>query len=295
VPEADLSSNDEMQRLGKSLGIPLPAVEDNMGSSNADIAEVQTTDTALPLLPDQQGQVQFIGPSSSFSFHLQLRSILGDKNTTREFVMFGRNPADGDEKPEFSGLPEVDNPRQQRAVSTSHSDCNSMLNVVRDVDQGVLDYLIDAYFETIHPDFPVLHEASFREAYEAWSSSNSPTNPTWMCGFICVLLLSRRVVPTSLPERTEQKWWQQVQTSLHSILFASNILAVQALLLAALHLHNTSHRDACWTITGTAVRIVMISSTPRLLWSESLGSSSGGLFAPSSVFKFHPMIVLALL
>ena len=31
--------------------------------------------------------------------------------------------------------------------------------------------------------------------------------------------------------------------------------ALQALMLIALHLHHTSHRDACWNIIGAAVRI----------------------------------------
>jgi len=39
------------------------------------------------------------------------------------------------------------------------------------------------------------------------------------------------------------------------VFFTSNVYAIQALMLTALHLHSTSHRDACWNLTGTAVRI----------------------------------------
>jgi hypothetical protein len=52
-----------------------------------------------------------------------------------------------------------------------------------------------------------------------------------------------------------RKWWRHVQKLLPTVFFTSNHFAVQALMLAALHLHNDSHRDACWNITGTAVRI----------------------------------------
>ena len=252
VPEADLSTNDEMLRLGKSLGIPLPAVDESNGEMT--IAKAKVDEYTLPLLPDQQGQVQYIGPASSFSFHLHLRRLIGNSPDC-EFAMFGRNAADQDESPDTSILPRAVDDRDQRAVSNMSSDCNSPSDAVKEIDAAILDGLIDAYFDTIHPDFPVLHEASFREAHEAWSVSTSPTDPAWVCGLICVLLLSRRVAPVTLAEETEKKWWRHVQTLLPSVLFASNLCAVQALMLAALHLHNTSHRDACWNLTGTAVRI----------------------------------------
>jgi hypothetical protein len=53
VPEADLLSNDEMQHLGKLLGIPLPQVDDGV----VDIErshDKKEDEAALPLLPDQQ-------------------------------------------------------------------------------------------------------------------------------------------------------------------------------------------------------------------------------------------------
>lgn len=50
-------------------------------------------------------------------------------------------------------------------------------------------------------------------------------------------------------------WWRRVQQLLPVVMFTSSVVAVQALLLASLHLHNTNHRDACWNLTGTAVRI----------------------------------------
>lgn len=46
-----------------------------------------------------------------------------------------------------------------------------------------------------------------------------------------------------------------MQQLLPVVMFTSSVVAVQALLLASLHLHNTNHRDACWNLTGTAVRI----------------------------------------
>jgi hypothetical protein len=258
VPEADLSSNEQMQQLGKNLGIPLPAVEETL-TSEPSSNKIEETDenSGLPLVPDQQGQVQYIGPSSSFNFHLNLRRLISNYSAI-EFAMFGRNAADLPETLSAShgadhGTPEE---RIRRISNTENSDYGSPSVAVRETEGPVLEALIDAYFETINPDFPVLHEASFREVFEVWSSQPSTAmDPAWLCGLLCLLILARRVAPVTIPEEVERKWWRHVQTLLPSVFFASNMFSVQALLLAALHLHNTSHRDACWNLTGTAVRI----------------------------------------
>ncbi|KAF4626966.1 hypothetical protein G7Y89_g11190 [Cudoniella acicularis] len=243
-----------MQQLGKSLGIPLPAIDDTCDEVEK-INNLQEDDSVLPLMPDQQGQVQYIGPASSFSFHLSLRRLIGNYSSF-EFAMFGRNAAD--EVPGMSSASHAPNSRDRTervALVNSPSDYSSPSDVVREIDGPVLDSLIEAYFEIIHPDFCVLHEASFREAYESWSTSPSTTDPAWLCGLLCVLILARRVAPITIPEEAERKWWKHAQTLLPTVFFTSNIYTVQALVLAALHLHNTNHRDACWNLTGTAVRI----------------------------------------
>ncbi|KAH8654626.1 fungal-specific transcription factor domain-containing protein [Tricladium varicosporioides] len=257
VPEADLSSIEEMQQLGKSLGIPLPVIEDPPSNELEKPGNPQEDESTLPLMPDQQGQVQYIGPASSFSFHLNLRRLIGNYSAL-EFAMFGRNAAD--EIPGISNSSLTNEGREQNEKLVSDntpSDCSSPSDVVREIDGPILDSLIDAYFEVIHPDFCVLHEASFREQYESWTASSLPTDPAWLCGLLCVLILARRVALITIPEEAERKWWKHAQTLLPTVFFTSNMFTVQALMLAALHLHNTNHRDACWNLTGTAIRIAV--------------------------------------
>ncbi|KAF2707172.1 hypothetical protein K504DRAFT_504348 [Pleomassaria siparia CBS 279.74] len=250
LPEADISNMDEMRQLGSSLGIPLPdsVVDDPADHHNG--SSGNEGDESLSLLPDQQGQAQYIGPSSSFSFHLKLRSLVG-QGTIREFVLFGRNAADpepieGDTDPHTLSTPST----------TSNIEHNSPVDQRAPVSEAPsLESLIGAYFDHINPDFPVLHEASFREAYEAWLIQPAQADPAWLCSFLCLLLLSRRVARITFPEDQERLWWRRVQTLLPVVIFTSSVMAVQALMLAALHLHNTNHRDACWNLTGTAVRI----------------------------------------
>lgn len=254
LPEADLSSNDEMRQLGASLGIPLPD-EGGGGDANSETKSGTGSgtegDEPLSLLPDQQGQVQYIGPASSFSFHLKLRTLCG-AGPFREFVLFGRNAADQEPINDGDGDP--------HALSTPSA--ASTLDHNSPADQRVagpetpsLESLLGAYFDHINPDFPVLHEASFREAYESWVAEPTAADPAWLCSFLCVLLLARRVARVTFPEEQERLWWRRVQALLPVVIFTSSVMAVQALLLAALHLHNTNHRDACWNLTGTAIRI----------------------------------------
>jgi hypothetical protein len=146
-------------------------------------------------------------------------------------VLFGRNPIEGSD----------DIPPAPRSASEHEAPS--------------LGVLIRAYFEHINIDFPVLHEQSFHEAYEAWVADPGTADPSWLCGFLCVLLLSRRVARVTFPEDQERLWWRRVQTLLPVVIFTSSVGAVQAMMLAAIHLHNTNHRDACWNLTGTAVRV----------------------------------------
>ncbi|KAF2787621.1 hypothetical protein K505DRAFT_257310 [Melanomma pulvis-pyrius CBS 109.77] len=258
LPEADVSSMDEMRQLGASLGIPLPASSSAVDEAAAAAAAHGSTssgnegDEPLSLLPDQQGQAQYIGPSSSFSFHLKLRTLVG-QGAIREFVLFGRNAADqepleGDNDPHTLSTPSA----------TSNLDHHSPDGQRAPPPEAPsLESLIAAYFDHINPDFPVLHEASFREAYEAWLTNPPQADPAWLCSFLCVLLLARRVARITFAEDQERLWWRRVQTLLPVVIFTSSLTAVQALMLAAIHLHNTNHRDACWNLTGTAVRIAL--------------------------------------
>jgi hypothetical protein len=280
LPEADVSNLEDMRQLGVSLGIPLPEPTNGplndsdqesgtgstlglnfvagTGTGNASGAAGPDRDEPLSfkLLPDQQGQVQYIGPSSSFSFHLKLRSLCG-QGARREFVLFGRNPAEANVTPgdDDGDTHTFSSPRSTVATTANNSPCQPGSGPPAASEAPTFDSLIGAYFAHINPDFPVLHEASFRVVYDEWFADNSSADPAWLCSFLCVLLLARRVTRVTIPEEDERRWWRRIQTLLPVVIFTSSLVAVQALLLAAIHLHNTNHRDACWNLTGTAVRI----------------------------------------
>jgi hypothetical protein len=254
VPEADLSSNDELRRLGTSLGIPLPPdyVADASSSGPVEADDRLTVEKATPLLPDQQGHVQYTGPASSFSFHTKLGSLF-ETHPANEFVMFGPNAA---------------GPDAQSSPHTATSDAAVRLSASRDSaqplgsnessilpDLTVSKDLIQAFFTHAHASLPVLHETSFRATFEIWSCTKDDTNACWSVTLLCVFMLGSKVNHQPISVEQELAWWHQVQLRLPAVLFTTDMAALQALMLVALHLHHTSHRDACWNVLGAVVRI----------------------------------------
>jgi hypothetical protein len=86
LPEADVSSTEALRQLATSHGIPLPDSTTNDANGDHDDSGEGEGDDTVSLLPDQQGQVQFIGPGSSLSFHIKLRTLVG-RGAQREFVL----------------------------------------------------------------------------------------------------------------------------------------------------------------------------------------------------------------
>ncbi|USP79826.1 hypothetical protein yc1106_07100 [Curvularia clavata] len=265
LPEADVSSTESLRQLATSHGIPLPDSAVIDGSGEHDDGGESEGDDTVSLLPDQQGQVQYIGPGSSFSFHLKLRTLVG-RGPLREFVLFGKNAAgsaspDGSDHhrsfpPNPPGPGDTDPHHHHHHLHHGSASASTMVVAAPAPNQRpTLELLIRTFFDRIHPDMPILHEPSFREAYEAWLADPRNADPAWLCCFTCMLLLARRPASVTFPEDQERLWWQRVQKLLPGVIFTSSITAVQALMLAAMHLHNTNHRDACWNLTGAAVRI----------------------------------------
>ena len=256
VPEADLSSNDELRRLGNSLGIPLPADHVANGSPNGPIANsgTSTIEKALPLLPDQQGHVQYTGPASSFSFHSKLGSLF-ETSPTNEFVMFGPNAAVvGDQSSPHAAT--FDDTPWPPALEKSAQPLWSKERTVFP-DSAVCKGLIRDFFAHAHTSFPVLHETSFRATFEVWSLTDSKdgTNACWAVTLLCVCILGSKVGRQQVSAEQEMAWWQRIQLHLPTVLFTTDVTALQALMLVALYLHHTSHRDACWNIVGAVIRI----------------------------------------
>lgn len=282
MPEADTASIEGMRALGASLGIPLPPPEESplpLESEESIDQGSRGQQEEIPVLRDQQGQTQYIGPASSYVLQIRIRSLFagGQPQNQGQFFLFGSNPTEKAWVGEVTDLgremslgkspttnASASSPTAVEKTAMVTASPTSTMNDV--IDGPVPDTLIAAFFDRIHADFPVLHEASFREEYERFCLNpallTTEADPTWICSLLCVLILARRTTSidsSSLKQGqdAEDRWWRKVQALLPSVIFTSSVSAVQALLLAALHLNNTNHKDSSWTLTGTAVRIAI--------------------------------------
>ncbi|KAK7921700.1 hypothetical protein PG985_009722 [Apiospora marii] len=314
VPEVDTSSVEGLRALGVSLGITMPELSDTRrgsgtpaGASSSDQVDFKGVDgksgtvahegkreEQMPVLRDQQGQMQYIGPASSYIFQIRMRAILAGRNShcqsQGQFFLFANNATDkawvgkvADIQREMSAgrTPPLEPDELGSGVDEDDYDSDDGREESVRTEESLLsgalpNRLVDAFFERIHPDFPVLSEECFRRKYERFRQRKSSplgggggadTDASWVCSFLCILILARRTVPpdggdddilsTALGQEAEARWWRKVQTLLPSVVFTSCTTAVQALLLAALHLNNTNNKDSCWTLTGAAVRIAI--------------------------------------
>ncbi|RAK91523.1 hypothetical protein BO79DRAFT_141256 [Aspergillus costaricaensis CBS 115574] len=261
--EGDLSSLEVLQELGASLNITVGNIQDSQELQDSqepqENARATSTEQNEELVQDQQGQDQYIGPASSYFFQMKLRSLLGRQrqHPRCQMYLFGPNPTEETLKPFASDVLTDFDVRAIAIPSQLGVDAACLPYSAPLLDHFVIEGLIRAYFDYVNVDFPVLHEASFLETFNRWRVSPSSVDRPWVCGLLCVLLLSRRIMPLGTTETQQQKWWTYVESLLPSMIFTNNIHSIQALMLAALHLHNTNHRDACWTLTGVAARIAV--------------------------------------
>ena len=262
VPEIDTSNLDDIKEMGRSLGIPLPEIGAASSSSQeqpstAVVERNNTTKETEQLVHDLQGQGQYIGRSSSYFFQMKLRALVGRNpdGTIGKMYLFGPNPATI--RPDLASLDDQIDAIDIPSISDSTSP-NSMISTNAEstpIDHATILLLVRAFFERINCDFPVLHEATFLAMLDEWRKTPTAMDPTWLCSFLCVLILARRVCDAQLPEDQEERWWAKIQSLLSKVIFTSSLTSIQALMLAALHLHNVGSRDTCWTLTGAAVRI----------------------------------------
>ncbi|PWY95039.1 hypothetical protein BO94DRAFT_530928 [Aspergillus sclerotioniger CBS 115572] len=263
IPDADLSSVDSMREIERSLNNSLP----EMGCSKSRSPQPQSIQEKQPdsvdlneeLVKDQQGQEQYIGPASSYFFQMKLRTLLGShrQGPKCHMLLFGRNPSEENLMGSAYAVLTETEIREIPMPSQMGVGVGAVPYPVPLLDTTVIDGLIRAYFDYVNVDFPILHEASFLHTFDIWRVSPHSVERPWVCGLLCVLILGRRISPLGTAETQQQKWWTHIELILPSIIFTSNIHSIQAFMLAALHLHNTNHRDACWTLTGAAARIAI--------------------------------------
>ncbi|EXJ85751.1 hypothetical protein A1O1_06119 [Capronia coronata CBS 617.96] len=258
IPEADLADLTSMRDLGCSLGIPMPMPMANDGSSTASESQSGLPDLRERLLQDNRGTTQYIGPTSSYFFMTEVCSAVGAKRSPNtEELCKTLNVV--------SSIPQETavafTPASSSTIASEQTGFPTQQLAGRSLDvvlptSSQTNRTVDWFFAHVHADFTVFHEPSFRETYEAWRHSPSDlVDPTWMCSLLGMLLLTAK--PLGMPASQEQEIWIKAQELLTRTLLTSSLQSVQAMMVLALYLHNSNRRDACWTLTGSAIRIAL--------------------------------------
>ncbi|KAL1913775.1 hypothetical protein Sste5344_000042 [Sporothrix stenoceras] len=156
----------------------------------------------------------------------------------------------------------------------------------------VADVLVALFFDKVHCDFPIFHRALFQASYENMWAPLSPspphggpranqhrhhhenpmnpdTEPAWLMCLSMVFVLGleaassqssaiRRLVGnTARREALKARYLAKAKEVLPDVISGSMLVHVQALMLYCRYLHITRNRNACWNLTGAAIRVAV--------------------------------------
>ncbi|KAI1269342.1 fungal-specific transcription factor domain-containing protein [Xylariaceae sp. FL1019] len=255
-----------------------------------------------PLIKDPSGREHYIGPSGGLQFLSQLRRLLisTEHDSERDEAP---SAAEGSKFVEDDGALalETDDLNAEKAdgnleapsISSgiNHNSPGSVLTTASDVTKkstaeidkywrqlpspNIMGQLLHAYFSKVHDDFPLFHQATFEEDYEARlgryqtrcrSTTIMPPQPVedldmgWLgCLHMMIALASMREPPISEGDSDNTKLVRYCVQSTKAMIpyFTSNCTLnhLRALVLLALFLHNNNERNATWNLIGTAIRM----------------------------------------
>lgn len=135
---------------------------------------------------------------------------------------------------------------------------------IRLPDRQTADLLVGAFFDRVHPNFPVLHRGAFHVLYEA--SVNRDINLALEPGKACTLYMVFTLGAQALEEQLlaarllQQQYLSIViREGLGRLVLTSTLANVQALLLLALYQHNAGERNTAYILIGQAIRAAVAS------------------------------------
>ena len=285
---------------GRSLPITSKDEHNYMSGNGADGKPSVVLEEKLVPMP--QGPSHYIGPSSSFGFVLTVRHMVAEFNAalknfhpdderakiSSEFAGSNWSKAlepivkdDSEESSEdnvdqeargsrpFGMIPS----RRTCASSLFHgsADGTALSNQQRKTtvlsllpNREVTDAFVEAYFEKVHPNYPLFHRPTFQGRYGAiWSHPHTlvrDIEPGWICTIFMVLIFGVQASEERDPTQTiqiQRHYLELVQSSLHQIIGATTLTNVQVLLLLQLHQHNCTERNSAFVLLGCASRMAM--------------------------------------
>ena len=301
-PDADIDSAAGLSALVDKLGVDVSRPdgsesrpgddEPSTSQSNRDEAYIDPQD--MPegwLVPAPRGGHHYVGPASLIYFARCARQLVAKSNTLknptfdevglrryRQAAEFTTYKISHTIEAGLQGHPATfaagteQSPSAASALDPS-TDGRSRLSPggagdafrhVQLPDHGTVQALIGAFFERIHPTFPIIHIGALQDVHR--SASNRRIDPALEPGKMCTLYMVFTLGAQALEGRLEQAQAIQreylsivIREGLGRLVLSSTLGNVQALLLLALYQHNAGERNTAYILVGQALRAAVAS------------------------------------
>lgn len=252
------------------------------------------------LIPAPRGGYHYVGPASSYIFANTVRKLVGKsslytlafdrsayrrqqraneftttKRTTALEARIQGHPVMAGEDDGTSPMSDGTALHPNEGVLPSPSDRPTPRSVARSTQRGMVDMfptravgekLVQAFFDRVHPDFPLFHRGTFQVRYESvWASRQSDKADGLEHGWLCVLYMVF-VLGAQALERDGFEEAMTIQARYLSVVFREGLQRliltathsnVQALALLSLYQHNAGERNTAWMLIGHAARMAV--------------------------------------
>ncbi|KAH8815454.1 fungal-specific transcription factor domain-containing protein [Xylogone sp. PMI_703] len=290
----EMFNKDSMPHVAKPL-IPTRSSSSPGGPSNK-----QKFGAILDerLVPTPHGSSHYIGPSSSFGFMIRCRKMLSQYNgfcmqygptdeRTRLQSEFAetrhskalepavmddkQRSADDPSQAEGEQLDQDLKPKLRNMPIRSRSMDDPPIRLSRYTPfikflpkREICDTLIGAYFEHVHPNFPILHQTSFLHQYRSTFADEvkaiKDLDPGWACCLFMTLVFGAQIFENHDKEqftKLQRRYLDLVEARVNLLISSGSIANLQAILLLQLYQHNTTERNTAFMLLGCASRMAM--------------------------------------
>ncbi|RFU29418.1 hypothetical protein B7463_g6928, partial [Scytalidium lignicola] len=188
---------------------------------------------------DGQTSVVAVDASPSRMDHSR-QGYLGETSTVA-FVQTeldkGQHPSESEDRPDF----------------TDYSHFDIQINTWP--QRYLADKLVDCYMEFCHPQYPFIHEPTFRRQYDAFWTATKPADNIWAGTVNMVFALSCNF-SIEMPSHMGQMFYQRAKSLTEpKVLDSQSLASLQALTLLGLYLQSTDGMTQSWNVIGMAIRI----------------------------------------
>ncbi|OCF32004.1 hypothetical protein I316_06390 [Kwoniella heveanensis BCC8398] len=300
-PDEEVDTVEGLAGIAERLGIEVAELVGAHGQTSGESIEPWSPSAQNPasfenpelppegyLVPAPRGGHHYVGPASLVYFAKCVRHLVAKSNTLKkpsydeaglrrylQAAEFTAYKVSHTIEANIQGHPATFAAGHEQALSvTSPADLRSETSpngtASRDIrlpERAISDALVNAFFDRVHPNFPVLHKGAFLVSYkQSLAYIDHTTDPGDACTVYMVLTLGAQALEGVLgqSQALQQTYLSIViREGLGRLVLTSNLANVQALLLLSLYQHNAGERNTAWILIGQAIRAAVASGLHR--------------------------------